>query len=65
MSGGLNLGFWGFIHVLLCLWAAIHILQSHAKPMGKAFWIALIAFMPVFGMIIWFFAGPRAIRPLR
>ena len=42
------------------IWAIINIINGKQASTGaKAFWILLILFLPVIGLIIWFFAGPR------
>jgi hypothetical protein len=41
------------------VWAIVQVLQSHESTGTKVLWIALIALLPVVGLIIWYFAGPR------
>lgn len=48
------------------IWVIVNIFQAHgASSGGKVLWTLLILFLPVIGLIIWWFAGPRAIRPQR
>jgi hypothetical protein len=35
-------------------------LGSPASTGSKVFWVILILLLPVLGVIIWFFAGPRS-----
>ncbi len=41
------------------IYAIISILQSGATNEKKALWIILVALLPVLGLILWFFLGPR------
>jgi hypothetical protein len=41
------------------IWAVIHIVQSPSTTANKLLWGALIFFLPLIGLIIWYFAGPR------
>ena len=53
----------GVVGVLLLLadiWAVVHILQSGATVGGKVLWTALVLLLPLLGLVIWFFAGPRS-----
>ncbi|MBR9909188.1 MAG: hypothetical protein GYB33_02420 [Gammaproteobacteria bacterium] len=52
-------GFFGLLLLIADVWAILNVVQSSAT-MGKKFlWILLILFLPLLGLIIWFFAGPR------
>jgi hypothetical protein len=41
------------------VWAIIQVLQSRESSGTKALWIVLIVLLPIVGLIIWYFAGPR------
>ena len=41
------------------IWAIINVVQSSATTGMKVLWTLLILFLPLIGLIIWFFAGPR------
>ncbi len=43
----------------LDIWAIINVVKSHTDTLKKVLWVALIAFLPVLGLIIWALAGPR------
>ncbi|MEK1905550.1 MAG: PLD nuclease N-terminal domain-containing protein [Pseudomonas sp.] len=43
----------------LDIWAIINVVRSQADTLKKVLWVALIAFLPVLGLIIWAVAGPR------
>ena len=52
-------GFLGLVILILDIWAIINIVQSSASNMAKVLWVVLVLLLPVVGLIIWFFAGPR------
>ena len=37
----------------------MNVVQSDATNLGKLLWILLVLLLPLFGLIIWFFFGPR------
>jgi len=41
------------------VWAIIQVLQSRESPGTKTLWVVLIVLLPIVGLIIWYFAGPR------
>ncbi len=53
----------GTIFSLLILaadvWAIINILQSDENTVTKVVWTILVIVLPILGLIIWYFAGPR------
>lgn len=51
-------GIAGFIILVADIYAIIQILQSSAKGVEKLIWSLVIFFLPLFGLIVWFFAGP-------
>ena len=55
-----NLGILGIIHLVIVIWAVLHIVQSRAAPLAKALWIVLVLLLPLLGVIVWFFFGPRS-----
>ena len=52
-------GLIGLIILALDIWAIINVLKSGAGTGAKILWILLILFLPVLGLVIWAFAGPR------
>jgi hypothetical protein len=44
------------------VWAIVKTLQSPVTPGTKALWILVIFLLPVVGLVIWFFLGPRGAR---
>ena len=55
-------GIVGLIILALDIWAIINVIQSGVSTGGKVLWVLLIIFLPVLGLIIWYFAGPRGRR---
>lgn len=55
-------GIFGLLILIGDIWAIIHIVQSGSSPGAKALWIVAVLILPLLGLIIWFFAGPRASR---
>jgi hypothetical protein len=48
--------------LLADIWAIINIVQSGAPTGSKALWVVLVLVLPVIGLIIWYFAGPKSSR---
>ena len=55
-------GIIGLIILALDIWAIINVIQSGASTGSKVLWVILILVLPLLGLIIWFFAGPRGGR---
>lgn len=52
-------GIFGLIVLILDIYALIQIWTSAASTGAKVLWSLLILILPLIGVIIWFFAGPR------
>ena len=52
-------GILGVLVLLGDVWAILNIFQSSASTGSKALWIVLVLLLPLLGLIIWYFAGPR------
>lgn len=50
----------GVIIFVLDVWAIASVINTNTSLGTKILWIALIAILPVVGLIIWYFAGPKA-----
>lgn len=55
----MELGIFGILLLLGNIWAILNIFQSTATTGSKALWILLILVLPLLGLVIWYFAGPR------
>lgn len=42
------------------IWAIVSIVQSSESTGTKVLWIFLVLVLPVLGLLIWYFAGPRS-----
>ena len=42
------------------IWAIINIFQSSESTSNKVVWILVVLLLPLVGLAIWYFAGPRA-----
>lgn len=51
-------GLFGLILLILVLVAALKTLNSSASNQEKIVWILILVFIPVIGLIVWFFMGP-------
>jgi succinate dehydrogenase/fumarate reductase cytochrome b subunit len=58
MNFGFN-GLWGLLILAGDVWAIINIAQSSASNEKKALWIVLVVLLPLVGLILWYFLGPR------
>jgi succinate dehydrogenase/fumarate reductase cytochrome b subunit len=52
-------GIFGILVLLADVWAILNIFQSRSGTGKKALWIVLVLVLPLLGIIIWYFAGPR------
>ena len=41
------------------IWAILNIFQSSASNEKKLLWIIVVVLLPVLGLILWYFLGPR------
>lgn len=54
-----GIGIGGLLILIANVYAIIKTLGSNATTGTKVFWIILILLLPLLGVIIWFFAGPK------
>ena len=58
----MNFGYNSLLGVLILIgdiWAIINILQSSAANDKKLLWVVVVVLLPLIGLILWFFLGPR------
>ena len=57
----MNMGysFFGILVLIGDIWAIINILQSSADNGKKLLWVVVVVLLPLIGLILWFFLGPR------
>lgn len=56
---GTGSGLIGLIILILDIWAIVKVLGSSATPGMKFVWVLVIFFLPVIGLILWYFFGPK------
>jgi hypothetical protein len=57
-----NTGYNGLLGLLILIgdvWAIINIFQSSASNEKKLLWTIVVLLLPLLGLILWFFLGPR------
>lgn len=52
-------GLIGLVILVLDIWAILKILGSAASTGAKILWIIIVLVLPVIGLIVWWFAGPK------
>ena len=57
----MNMGYsvWGLLVLAGDIWAIINIFQSSVSNEKKLLWILVVVLLPLLGLILWFFLGPR------
>lgn len=58
----MNFGYSGILGLLILagdIWAIMNIFQSAASNEKKLLWILVVVLLPLLGLILWFFLGPR------
>jgi len=61
----MNFGYhslWGVLILAGDIWAIINIFQSAASNEKKLLWTLVVVLLPVLGLILWYFLGPRGGR---
>jgi hypothetical protein len=53
-------GLWGLLVLAGDVWAVLNIAQSSASNEKKALWIVLVVILPLVGLILWYFLGPKS-----
>ena len=52
-------GLWGLLILAADIWAIVNIFQSGETNGKKVLWTLLVLVLPVLGVLLWFFLGPR------
>jgi hypothetical protein len=53
-------GFFGLLILAADIWAILNVVQSRSDNLKKLLWILAILLLPLLGLVIWFFFGPRS-----
>ncbi len=62
MHFGGGYGIWTILVLIADIYAILNVLQSNDENLKKAVWTAMILVLPVLGVILWYFLGPRGRR---
>jgi hypothetical protein len=52
-------GLWGLLILAGDIWAVLNIFQSSASNERKLIWTLVVVLLPLLGLILWYFMGPR------
>jgi succinate dehydrogenase/fumarate reductase cytochrome b subunit len=52
-------GLIGLVILVLDIWAILQVFQSGASTGAKILWTVLIVVLPLIGLILWYFMGPK------
>jgi len=52
-------GIMGLLILAADIWAILNVFQSGASNGTKVLWTLVILVLPLFGLALWFFLGPR------
>jgi len=55
-------GLFGLLILIGDVWAIINILQSSADTGKKFIWTLTVILLPLLGLILWYFLGPRSVK---
>ncbi len=55
-------GVFSFIILIADIWAIVNIFQSSATTGKKVLWTVIVLLLPVLGLLLWFFLGPKSDR---
>ena len=58
----MNYGYNSLLGLLILagdIWAIINILQSPVSNEKKLIWVIAVVLLPLLGLILWYFLGPR------
>ena len=53
-------GILGLLILAADVWAILNIVQSRESTVAKALWVVLVLALPVLGLLVWYFAGPKS-----
>lgn len=52
----------GLIILIADIWAIVQTVQSSATTGMKVLWVLIILILPLVGLILWFFLGPKTAK---
>jgi len=57
--------FFGLLVLVADIYVIIQTLQSPVEAGQKVLWVIVILLLPLLGLVLWFFLGPRPMRASR
>ncbi|NKB19225.1 MAG: hypothetical protein GKS01_01660 [Alphaproteobacteria bacterium] len=54
-----NMGIFGLILLVIDIFAIYKILTSSAEMVKKIIWVLVVILLPLIGVILWWFMGPK------
>jgi hypothetical protein len=55
-------GIFGLLLLIADVWAIVNIFQSGSDTGAKVLWTVLVILVPLLGLILWYFLGPKTGR---
>jgi hypothetical protein len=52
-------GLFSLLVLIFDVYAIVRIIRSDATPVNKTLWIVVVLLLPVLGVVLWLFFGPR------
>lgn len=52
-------GLLGLIWLIIVVWAIVKTAQARVGLLPRLLWILILIFLPVLGLIVWIFLGPK------
>lgn len=52
-------GLLGLIWLIIVIWAIVKTAQARVGLLPRFLWILILIFVPVLGLILWIFLGPK------
>ena len=59
MDNGFSSSVLGVLVLIGDIWAIINIIKSSVSNEKKLIWIIAVVMLPVLGLVLWYFLGPR------
>jgi len=53
-------GILGLLILVADIYAIVKVINSGASTGSKVVWVLIVALLPVIGLLLWFFAGPKS-----
>ena len=54
--------FLGILIFVADIWALANVVQSPVSAGNKILWVLIIFLLPIVGLLLWFFLGPKSLQ---